>query len=54
MFREIVNTEELRYEPKDVVEIVNEFRKIYSTLESKIKHFIQTQPTFFSTFNAPF
>lgn len=48
MFREIVNTEELRYEPKDVVEIVNEFRKIYSTLESKIKHFIQTQPTFLS------
>ena len=46
MFREIVNTEELRYESKDVVEIVNDFRKLYSTLEIKIKNFILTQPTF--------
>ena len=46
MYREIVNTEELSYEPKDVVEIMNEFRNIYSTLESKIRYFVQTQPTF--------
>ncbi len=46
MSSEIIDTEELNYEPKDVVEIVNDFRKLYSTLESKIKHFVQTQPTF--------
>ena len=46
MYRDIINTEELSYHPKDVVEIVNEFRKMYSTLETKIKHFVQTQPTF--------
>ena len=46
MFRDLVNFGELSYEPKDVVEIMNAFRSIYSTLESKMKHFIQTQPTF--------
>jgi len=46
MYREIVNTEELSYEPKDIVEIINDFRNMYSTLETKIKHFVQTQPTF--------
>ncbi len=48
MYYDIINTEELRYEPRDVIEIMNEFRKIYSSLESKIKHFVQTQPTFLS------
>ncbi|MCE7742618.1 MAG: hypothetical protein GOP50_09180 [Candidatus Heimdallarchaeota archaeon] len=48
MYRDVVDIEELSYEPKDVVEIMNDFRNIYSTLESKIKHFVQTQPTFLS------
>jgi len=44
----IFNTEELRYISKDVVEIVNDFSTLYSNLESKMRHFIITQPTFLS------
>ncbi|OLS31894.1 MAG: hypothetical protein HeimAB125_14380 [Candidatus Heimdallarchaeota archaeon AB_125] len=46
MTGEIFNTEELSYTPKDIVEIVNDFRTHYSNLESKMRHFILTQPTF--------
>ncbi len=46
MAGEIFNTEELSYTSRDVVEIVNDFRALYSNLESKMRHFIQTQPTF--------
>ena len=43
---EIKDTLDLCYNPKDVVEILGDFNKLYSTLESKIRHFVQTQPTF--------
>ncbi|TET74638.1 MAG: hypothetical protein E3J43_09565 [Candidatus Heimdallarchaeota archaeon] len=48
MSGDIFNTEELRYISKDVVEIVNDFSTLYSNLESKMRHFILTQPTFLS------
>lgn len=48
MSEDIFNTEELRYISKDVVEIVNDFSTLYSNLESKMRHFILTQPTFLS------
>ncbi len=43
---EIKDTLDLFYNPMDVVEILEDFNKLYSTLESKIRHFVQTQPTF--------
>ncbi len=46
MSGDIFNTEELKYISKDVVEIVNDFSTLYSNLESKMRHFILTQPTF--------
>ncbi|MHA1514470.1 MAG: hypothetical protein ACTSPF_02940 [Candidatus Heimdallarchaeaceae archaeon] len=45
MSGDIFNSEELRYISKDVVEIVNDFSTLYSNLESKMRHFILTQPT---------
>ncbi|MCG3215206.1 MAG: hypothetical protein KAS63_00670 [Candidatus Heimdallarchaeota archaeon] len=46
MSDEIRDTLELRYSLKDVVEIVSDFNKLYSSLDPKIRHFILTQPTF--------
>ncbi|MBY9001679.1 MAG: hypothetical protein KGD64_12250 [Candidatus Heimdallarchaeota archaeon] len=37
---------EIIYEPRDVLEIITEVKELYSKLESKIKNFIITQPTF--------
>ena len=46
MSNKIIDTEDLIYIPKDIVEIVNDFRNLYSKLDAKIKNFILTQPTF--------
>ncbi|MCK5408647.1 MAG: hypothetical protein KAJ30_00150, partial [Candidatus Heimdallarchaeota archaeon] len=34
------------YEPKDVLDIITEVKKLYSKLESQIRNFVITQPTF--------
>ena len=39
MSDEIKDTLDLFYQSKDVVEIMGDFNKLYSTLESKIRHF---------------
>ncbi len=36
----------IKYIPKDVVDIIGDFRDMYSKLDSKIKQFVRTQPTF--------
>ena len=46
MSEEIRDSSKIRYIPKDVVDIIGEFRNMYSKLDSKIKQFVRTQPTF--------
>lgn len=46
MSDEIKETQSFFYSPKDVVDVVGEFQKLFSKLESNIKHFIVSQPTF--------
>jgi hypothetical protein len=46
MSDEIKETQSFFYTPKDVVDVVSEFQKLFSKLESNIKHFIVSQPTF--------
>ncbi|MHA1304256.1 MAG: hypothetical protein ACTSPI_11200 [Candidatus Heimdallarchaeaceae archaeon] len=40
------STEEIVYSPKDAVDLVNEFSSLFTSLDTKIKRFILTQPTF--------
>ncbi|NPD87606.1 MAG: hypothetical protein HGN29_02715 [Asgard group archaeon] len=46
MSEEVRDSTEIKYIPKDVVDIIGEFRNMYSKLDSKIKQFVRTQPTF--------
>ncbi|MHA1953697.1 MAG: hypothetical protein ACW96U_07115 [Candidatus Heimdallarchaeaceae archaeon] len=46
MSEEVRESSEMKYTPKDVVDIISEFRNMYSKLDSKIKQFVRTQPTF--------
>ena len=46
MSEEIRPSTQIKYNPNDVVDIIGEFRNMYSKLDSKIKQFVRTQPTF--------
>jgi hypothetical protein len=46
MSEEIRPSTQIKYTPGDVVDIIGEFRNMYSKLDSKIKQFVRTQPTF--------
>ncbi|MFW9853031.1 MAG: hypothetical protein ACFFDS_08815, partial [Candidatus Thorarchaeota archaeon] len=46
MSDEIKETQTFFYSSKDVVDILSEFQNLFSKLESNIKHFIVSQPTF--------
>jgi hypothetical protein len=46
MSEETRDSTEIKYSPEDVVDIIGEFRNTYSKLDSKIKQFVRTQPTF--------
>ena len=46
MNEEVKGSFETKFIAKDVVDIISEFRNMYSKLDSKIKQFVRTQPTF--------